>query len=147
MARLTVVSQEEVQGAHRPVAGRGPDSWFAFYRALIRGLRSEQVGILELEPTDRLATERTRLRRAAQAEGIDLIVHSQGALLLYFYIKTAQRPREAQADPDLPAFLRDAPLDDEPLTPEDEAAIEEGRAAIARGDVITLEALRAELGL
>ena len=43
---------------------------------------------------------------------------------------------EALADPVLLAFLT-APEDDEPLTPEDVAAIEEGKADIARGDVIS----------
>jgi hypothetical protein len=47
----------------------------------------------------------------------------------------------------LPPFLRDAPLDAEPLTPADEAALAEGRAAIARGDVVSLDALRVELDL
>ena len=41
-------------------------------------------------------------------------------------------------DPVLLAFLT-APEDDEPLTDEDLAAIEEGRADIERGDVVSLE--------
>ena len=43
----------------------------------------------------------------------------------------------------LRAFM-EAPEDDEPLTPEDEAAIQEAEAEIARGDVITWEQYRAE---
>jgi hypothetical protein len=46
----------------------------------------------------------------------------------------------------LPAVLRDAPLDDEPVTPEDEATIAEGYAAVARGEFATAEELRRELG-
>jgi len=48
-------------------------------------------------------------------------------------------------DPVLRAF-EDAPEDDEPLTPEDEAAIEEGRAEFAAGLGIPLEEVRREFG-
>jgi hypothetical protein len=50
--------------------------------------------------------------------------------------------REALApltDPVLLAFLN-APMDDEPLTDEDLAAIAEGKADIARGDTVPWEA-------
>jgi hypothetical protein len=47
-------------------------------------------------------------------------------------------------DPVLAAF-RDAPLDDEPVTPEEEAAVQEAREEIARGETISLEEFRAEL--
>jgi hypothetical protein len=40
-----------------------------------------------------------------------------------------------------------APIDDEPLTPEDEAAIAEGHAATERGECITTEELNRRLGL
>lgn len=43
--------------------------------------------------------------------------------------------------------LAGAPEDDEPVTPEDEAAIAEGWAAYRRGDVVSDEDLRGELGL
>jgi len=42
----------------------------------------------------------------------------------------------------LPAFLRDAPLDDEPVTNEERAAVAEAEAAIARGDVVRDEDLK-----
>jgi hypothetical protein len=48
-------------------------------------------------------------------------------------------------DPVLRAFL-DAPEDDEPVTPEEEAAITEAREAVARGEVISHEELARELG-
>ena len=47
-------------------------------------------------------------------------------------------------DPVLKVFL-EAPEDDEPLTPEDIAAIEEGKAEIARGEGIPWEIVRARL--
>ena len=47
-------------------------------------------------------------------------------------------------DPLLRALL-EAPEDDEPLTPEDIAAIEEGKAEIARGEGIPWEVVRAQL--
>lgn len=43
--------------------------------------------------------------------------------------------------------LRDAPEDDEELTPEEREAIEEGREAARRGDVVSSEELIRELGL
>jgi hypothetical protein len=50
-------------------------------------------------------------------------------------LSDARAALEALADPMLLVFLT-APEDDEPLTLEDVAAIEEGKADIARGDVI-----------
>lgn len=47
-------------------------------------------------------------------------------------------------DPLLRAFM-EAPEDNEPLTPEDIAAIEEGKAEIARGEGIPWEVVRARL--
>ena len=45
----------------------------------------------------------------------------------------------------LTRLLDDAPLDDEPTSPEEEAAVQEAMEAAARGETITLEELRAEL--
>lgn len=45
----------------------------------------------------------------------------------------------------LTRVLDDAPPDDEPTTPEEEAAVQEALEAADRGDTITLEELRAEL--
>jgi hypothetical protein len=46
----------------------------------------------------------------------------------------------------LPAFLRDAPWDDEPLTEEELKAIREAREDVRAGRVISNEELRRELG-
>jgi hypothetical protein len=45
----------------------------------------------------------------------------------------------------LTRVLDDAPPDDEPTTPEEEAAVQEALEAADRGDTISLEELRAEL--
>jgi hypothetical protein len=45
----------------------------------------------------------------------------------------------------LDELLDNAPLDDEPTTPEEEAAVQEALDAAARGETITLNELRAEL--
>jgi hypothetical protein len=45
----------------------------------------------------------------------------------------------------LPRVLREAPIDDEPETDEERAAVAEAEAAIARGDVIPDEDLEREL--
>ncbi|HET9720686.1 MAG TPA: hypothetical protein VFP55_11455 [Solirubrobacteraceae bacterium] len=52
---------------------------------------------------------------------------------------------DQRADPVLAAF-RDAPVDDEPWTDEDEAAAAEGRADGAAGQTVSLEEAMRELG-
>jgi len=49
-------------------------------------------------------------------------------------------------DPFIRALMT-APDEDEPLSDEDGEALEEGRRALAEGDVVTDEELRAELGI
>jgi len=44
-------------------------------------------------------------------------------------------------------YERQAESDDEPISNEDWAAIREGKAAIARGEFVTLEELKKDLGL
>ena len=50
-----------------------------------------------------------------------------------------------QRTDDLTRLLDEAPLDDEPATPEEEEAVHEALQATARGETISLEELRAEL--
>jgi hypothetical protein len=52
-------------------------------------------------------------------------------------------PRAAAVRRSVPVPPRRIPLDDEPLTPEEMRAVEEGRAAFARGDYCTLEEAKA----
>jgi hypothetical protein len=54
--------------------------------------------------------------------------------------------REAATDPFLHALAM-APPDDEPLTPEEEAAIQEGWDALKRGEVVSDADLRRAIGL
>jgi hypothetical protein len=56
----------------------------------------------------------------------------------------SERGDTFEDDPLLRAFL-DAPEDDEPLTPDDVAAIEAGKADIARGEVVPWEEAKARL--
>lgn len=44
-------------------------------------------------------------------------------------------------------YYRQAEYDDEPISDEEWAAIREGREAIARGEFVTLEELKKDLGL
>lgn len=44
-------------------------------------------------------------------------------------------------------YERRSEFDDEPLTDEDRAAIREGREAVTRGEFVTLEELKKDLGL
>ena len=50
---------------------------------------------------------------------------------------------DQRADPVIVAF-RDAPLDDEPLTAEEEQALEESRAEYRRGEGVPLDEIRHE---
>jgi hypothetical protein len=52
-----------------------------------------------------------------------------------------------QIDDPLIRALELAPWDDEPETEEERAAVQEAREALARGEVLTTEELRQELGL
>ena len=56
----------------------------------------------------------------------------------------ALRLLDLRRDPVIAAF-RDAPVDDEPWTEEDEAAAAEGRADVAAGRTVSLEQAIAEL--
>jgi hypothetical protein len=51
---------------------------------------------------------------------------------------------DRRADPVM-RFLDDAPLDDEPSTPAEEALVQHARDEVARGETISLDELRAEL--
>jgi len=52
---------------------------------------------------------------------------------------------EERGDPVIATF-RDAPIDDEPWTEEDEAAAAEGRADLAAGRTVSLDEAMRELG-
>lgn len=56
------------------------------------------------------------------------------------YLACRREPR----DP-LTEFLDQAPLDDEPVTDEEERSVQEARDEIARGETISLEQLKREL--
>lgn len=64
-------------------------------------------------------------------------------------VHAAERFLEYLSSVDDPVMraLMSAPEDDEPLTDEDREALEEGRRALAEGDVVSDEELRAELGI
>jgi hypothetical protein len=53
--------------------------------------------------------------------------------------------RRRERDPVIEAF-ENAPIDDEPITEEEERAVEEAREAYRRGETYTLEEIRRELG-
>jgi hypothetical protein len=46
---------------------------------------------------------------------------------------------------ELGALLYSAPVDDEPSTPEEEAAVQLAREELARGETVSLDEIRAEL--
>ncbi len=58
---------------------------------------------------------------------------------------TARKALALLQDLRLPRVLRDAPVDDEPETDEERAAVAEAEAAITRGDIVRDEDLEREL--
>lgn len=52
--------------------------------------------------------------------------------------KYLKRLRDLTADPVYQAFMN-APIDDEPVTPEERRLIDEARAEVARGEVVSWE--------
>ncbi len=70
-------------------------------------------------------------------ERVEALTEEQAAETLRLLDERAQ-------DPVLAAF-DNAPLDDEPVTPEEEAAVQQAREEIARGETMSLEEFRAEL--
>jgi hypothetical protein len=58
---------------------------------------------------------------------------------------TAREALTLLKDLRLPRVLREAPIDDEPETDEERAAVAEAEAAIARGDIVRDEDLEREL--
>ena len=68
------------------------------------------------------------LSEAEAAEALALIVH-----------RGEGPQRDAMTE-----FVDNAPLDDEPTTPEEEAGVREAREQIARGEVISADEIRRE---
>lgn len=54
---------------------------------------------------------------------------------------------EGEADDPVRRALDNAPIDDEPETPEEAAAVAEAREAIARGEVVSHDEMKRRLGL
>lgn len=72
-------------------------------------------------------------------ERIDELTEAEAADTLD-YLARRREPRDA-----LTEFLDQAPIDDEPVSDEEERAVQEARDEIARGQTISLEQLKREL--
>jgi nucleoid-associated protein YejK len=72
-------------------------------------------------------------------ERIDELTEAEAADTLD-YLSRRREPRDA-----LTEFLDQAPIDDEPVSEEEERAVQEARDEIARGQTISLEQLKREL--
>jgi nucleoid-associated protein YejK len=72
-------------------------------------------------------------------ERIDELTEAEAADTLD-YLARRREPRDA-----LTEFLDQAPIDDEPVSEEEERAVQEARDEIARGQTISLEQLKREL--
>ena len=67
------------------------------------------------------------LTEAEAAEALDILAHRRGGDALE-------------------RFLAEAPLDDEPTSPEEEALVAEAYEEIARGEVVSADEIRREFG-
>jgi len=70
---------------------------------------------------------------------IDELTEAEAADTLDYLARRVE-PRDA-----LTEFLDQAPIDDEPVSDEEERAVQEARDEIARGETISLEQLKREL--
>jgi hypothetical protein len=117
----------------------------ALYRRLIDDVPADDLrtaeALLELlrarRRLGRLKFDKLKGLSAADLVALrNALVHARWAL--------NQAGRIPLDDPVLRAFM-EAPDDDEPVTPEEEAAIAEAREAVARGEVEPWDKVRAEL--
>jgi len=90
---------------------------------------------------DRLERGRSRYRKAAMTSKEKLRKRIEA--LSEHEAEQTLRLLDLRADPIVAAFL-DAPEDDEPLTAEEQAALEEGRAEHRRGESVPLDEIRHE---
>jgi hypothetical protein len=118
----------------------------ALYRRLIDDVAADDVRTAEAfldllrqrRRLGRLKFDKVKGLSAADLVALrNALVHGRWAL-----DKVAAIPVD---DPVLRAFM-EAPEDDEPVTPEEEAAIAEARDAVAKGEVTSHEELARELG-
>lgn len=72
-------------------------------------------------------------------ERVDELTEAEAADTLDYLARRVE-PRDA-----LTEFLDQAPIDDEPVSEEEEHAVQEARDEIARGQTISLEQLKREL--
>lgn len=82
-------------------------------------------------------------RRAMTAKGqlrerVDALTEAEAADTLDYLARRGRRDAVTE-------FLDNAPLEDELITEEEEAAVQEAREEIARGETISLEQLKREL--
>lgn len=123
------------------------DAWSAFVTDLVAAVRTAVVVGTGEDPEERRARlealgqqlehARQQLESAADAPGDDV----QGRLAHLV------RAMEALQQDPLAHTLATAPLDDEPITPEDLAAIREAEEDLSEGRVLSTDELRRQLGL
>jgi hypothetical protein len=63
------------------------------YREYVRKLGPDGAGWLELGPEDRPITERTRLKAAAKAAGVNLEIRRRGTTIVFWRAEEAPQPR------------------------------------------------------
>jgi len=84
-----------------------------------------------------MSTSREELHRL-----VDAVPVSLASLVKRLIVAVLEQA--AQDEPLLRA-LADAPIDDEPVTPEEEAALAEARDQVQRGEVVTWDDLKRQL--
>ena len=89
MARFSTVSLEEARRSLLPPRRATQEQ----YRDYVRNLSPDTAGRLELGPEDHPITERTRLKAAAKAEGINLEVRRRGSAMVFWLTTEAPKTR------------------------------------------------------
>src|SRR5439155_23442152 len=80
MATFSTVALDEARRSVMPPRRAAQEQ----YRQYVRQLSAEEAGQLDLGPDDKPITERTRLKAAAKAEGVNLHIQRKGRTIVFW---------------------------------------------------------------
>ena len=89
MATFTMVPRDEAQRSVMPPRRATLEQ----YSEYVRAVTPEEAGRLELGPDDKPITERARLKAAARAEGIKLLIRRTGNTIVFWEGEEAPPPK------------------------------------------------------
>ncbi len=89
MATFTMVPRNEAQRSVMPPRRATLEQ----YSEYVRAVTPEEAGRLELGPDDKPTTERARLKAAARAEGINLMIRRTGNAIVFWESEETPPPK------------------------------------------------------